>query len=287
MKTSLSHLPQIKQEQILQIVKIIKEVAAPEKVILFGSHATNTWVEHRYFENGTDYEYISDYDFLIVTKNSVLKEYDIIDKIVNRSRSLFKTPVNAIIHDVKYVNEGLEIGQYFFTDIINEGVLLSDNETIEFSSPRILSKEEMKSIAQMYYDIWFVDASDFIDGVLLYLDKKKFKKSVFLLHQAAEHFYNTVLLVFTGYKPKTHNLDKLRHYAKQLSQELFTIFPFPIDDSEEIHLFELLKRGYVDARYKNDYSITEEELKKLIDRIYQMQAVVQKICTEYIDTLNG
>jgi len=131
-----------------------------------------------------------------------------------------------------------------------------------------------------------IDASDFMDGVLLYLDKKKYKKSVFLLHQAAEHFYNTVLLVFTGYKPKTHNLDKLRHYAKQLSQELFSIFPFPIDDSEEIHLFDLLKKGYVDARYKNDYDITGEELKKLIDRIYLMQTVVQNICMEHIDSLN-
>ena len=48
MKTSLSHLPQTKQEQILQIVEIITEVAAPEKVILFGSYAKGKQVEHRY-----------------------------------------------------------------------------------------------------------------------------------------------------------------------------------------------------------------------------------------------
>ncbi len=48
MKTSLSHLPKIKQEQILQIAEIIKEVAAPEKIILYGSYATGNYVEHRY-----------------------------------------------------------------------------------------------------------------------------------------------------------------------------------------------------------------------------------------------
>ena len=60
MKTSLSYLPQVKQEQILQVVDIIKEVANPEKIILFGSYATGSWVEDRYFENGTLYEYVSD-----------------------------------------------------------------------------------------------------------------------------------------------------------------------------------------------------------------------------------
>lgn len=49
MKTSLSHLPQIKQEQILQIVEIIKEVAAPEKIILFGSYALGKYVDDNYF----------------------------------------------------------------------------------------------------------------------------------------------------------------------------------------------------------------------------------------------
>jgi predicted nucleotidyltransferase len=41
----------------------------PEKVILFGSHATGRWVEHRDTEGGITYEYISDYDILVITKS--------------------------------------------------------------------------------------------------------------------------------------------------------------------------------------------------------------------------
>ena len=74
MKTSLSYLPQIKQEQILQVVDIIKEIAMPEKIILFGSYAKGNHVEHRYTgRDGIVYEYISDYDFLVVTKNTLKK----------------------------------------------------------------------------------------------------------------------------------------------------------------------------------------------------------------------
>lgn len=287
MKTSLSYLPQTKQDQILQVVSIIREVANPEKIILFGSHATNTWVEDKYFENGTQYEYISDYDFLIITKNSPDKEFVLIDKIINRCENLFKTPLNVIIHDISYVNEGLEIGQYFFTDIIKEGVLLFDNCVYDFAKPRELSKSEKAEISKSYFNKWFVDAVDFMDAIILYQKKGKHRKAAFLLHQAAEHFYNTVLLVFTGYKPKTHNLDKLRHYAKQLSQDLFMIFPFPVKDDEEFHLFNLLKRGYIDARYKDDYLITEAELQTLINKVKEMETVVNRICTEKIESFNN
>lgn len=284
LKTSLSYLPQIKQDQILQVMAIIKEVANPAKIILFGSYATGSWVEDRYFENGTLYEYISDYDFLIITKDGTEKEFVVIDKIINRTENLFKNPVNVIMHDIKYVNEGLEIGQYFFTDIIKEGVILFDTNQDEFANPRELSNLEKANISRDYFNTWFVDAVDFMDAILLYQKKEKYRKAAFLLHQAAEHFYNCVLLVFTGYKPKTHNLDKLRHYAKQHSQQLFLIFPFPVQKNEEYHLFNLLKRGYIDARYKSDYIITSEEVQKLVEKINEMQGVVEKICLEKINS---
>lgn len=285
MKTSLSYLPQIKQGEILQVVEIIKNVINPEKIILFGSYAKSSWVEDQYYENGTHYEYLSDYDILIITKNSVEKEFLIIDKIINRTERLFKTPVNPILHDIGYVNEGLEIGQYFFTDIIKEGILLFDTALVEFAQPRELSKVEMAAISQRYFDTWFYDAADFMDGIMLYHKKNKFRKAAFFLHQAAEHFYNAVLLIFTGYKPKTHNLDKLRHYAKHLSPELFLIFPFPAKNVQEEHLFDLIKKGYIDARYKDDYIITEDELQQLISKVNEMEKVIERISKEKISSL--
>lgn len=288
MKTSLSYLPQTKQDQILQVVNIIKGVTNPEKIILFGSYATGNWVEDKYFENGTSYEYMSDFDFLIIIEDSTEKEYEILDKIINKSRNLFKTPVNAIIHDISYVNEGLEIGQYFFTDIIKEGILLYDDNSLVFSNPRELSSIEKKSIAQRYFDKWFQSASNFLNFSSSAFEELKandlpLNDAAFLLHQTCEKLYHTVLLVYYGYKPKTHNLDKLRQYSKQLSEELFAIFPFP-SNANEFHLFDLLKRGYIDARYKDDYVITLEEFDVLLSRINKMKDVVKKISMDRINS---
>lgn len=282
MKTSLSHLPDYKQQQILQITEIIRDVVAPEKIILFGSYATGTWVEDDYFENGTRYTYISDYDFLVVTKGNTEKEHVYTDKIVNRSRHLTKVAVNCIILDSNYVNEGLSFGQYFFTDIAKEGVLLYDSGKVQFVEPKELSCEEQKEIAQRYFDQWFESGSQFMDGAIFYHDRKQEKKSVFLLHQATENFYNTILLVFTGYKPKTHSLEKLRQYAKPFSKELMQVFPDNTDDQRVSHLFDLLKRGYIDARYKNEYTITGEELTSLLDKVHKMKEIVESICRRKI-----
>jgi predicted nucleotidyltransferase len=120
--TSLEHLPEHKQNQLREIAGIIVKAVDPEKVILFGSHATGRWVEHRYTEGGITYEYISDYDILVITKSGESrKDYEVQDVIENRC--VYKTPVTVITHDIDFVNRMLSERQYFFTDIEQEGIL--------------------------------------------------------------------------------------------------------------------------------------------------------------------
>lgn len=281
MPNALAHLPQFKQQQINDVANIIREVVQPEKIILFGSYATNTWVEDEYIEDGIRYSYNSDYDFLVVTKGRQEKDYILSDKIVNRARSITKIVVNPIILEIDYINEGLEIGQYFFTDIINDGIVLHDTGNTSFAEPRILSQQEQKVVSQNYFNVWFNRAADFLEIAEGCFQKNKLSLGAFQLHQATENFYNTVLLVCTGYKPKTHSLDKLRQYAKPWSKELFTLFPIE-ENPSDCHLFDLLRRGYIDARYKYDYTVTEEELHVLIKKIERMRVMVRALCVEKI-----
>ena len=283
MKSSLSHLPQIKQEQILQIVEIIKEVVNPEMIILFGSYAKGTYVEHKYrSKDGIKYEYISDYDFLVVTNNNQVKTYEQESLIMDRAEN-FEPPINLEIHEVNYINKGLELGEYFFVDIVKEGIILYDKGNVQFVAPRELTETEKKEKAQRYFDTWFPQANAFINSAAFNLGENELKIGAFVLHQAAESLYYTILLVFTDYKPKVHNLWKLRKKSKPYSEDLFSVFSAEMDKNEE-HLFDLLKRGYIDARYRNDYVITIEELTMLIDRVRKMQTVVEITCKKKINS---
>ncbi len=69
------------------------------------------------------------------------------------------------------------------------------------------------------------------------------------------------------YSPDTNPRQKLRNYAKHISPELYTIFRTPILDEREYHLFDLLKRGYIDAHYKPDYR--KETQGRVFERFYR------------------
>jgi HEPN domain-containing protein/predicted nucleotidyltransferase len=281
MKTSLSHLPENKQYEIRRIVDTILEVVKPEKIILFGSYAKGTYVEDRYqTKDGTINEYISDYDFLVVTKDNSDKTSTQESMILDRV-DRYEPPVNLEIHEIDYINEGLGWGQYFFMDIVSEGILLHDTKAVEFVKPRVLTPAEEKQKALDYFELWFPRSIEFTKGAKFYLSENAIKVGVFNLHQATESLYYSILLVFTGYKPKTHNLWKLRKKTKAYSEELFSVFRAETDKKEE-NLFDLLKRGYIDARYRADYIITKDELAVLIDRIENMIPIVKDICSEKI-----
>lgn len=278
MKSSITHLPEKKQAEIQMINKIIQDVVHPEMIILFGSYAKGTYVEHRYkAKDGTDYEYISDYDFLVVTSDNQEKASTQENHILTLTENI-DPPVNLEIHGIDYINKGLELGEYFFSDIVKEGVVLFDRQTVAFAEPQILTASEKKEKAQRYYNTWFPQGSTFLKGARFFKGEGDLKIAAFQLHQAAESLYYAVLLVFTDYKPKVHNLWRLRKKAKPYSEKLFQVFKSETNEQDK-HLFELLKKGYIDARYRADYSITLSELEELTKRVDEMCKIVEEACT--------
>src|SRR5262249_30684940 len=132
---------------------------------------------------------------------------------------------------------------------------------------------------------WFESASGFIVGCDLYAGRGLYNHAVFQLHQAAERLYVTASLVFTGYKRKSHDLNKLDEEAAPLHPELRGVLPRATPEDE--HLFDLLRRAYIDARYDKSYRITAEELAALGERVRAFATVVERVCGEKIASLRA
>lgn len=286
----LSHLPEHKQNELAEIVKVICEVAHPAKIILFGSHTSDKWVEDEYEERGATYSYISDYDILVVIPDGDKdKEHDIASKIENRTLK-YKNDVSPIVHSFNYVNKGLEMGQYFFRDIIKEGIVLFDSGEFIFSDSKPLSRNEEKEVAIRGYEKWVNSGIRFLDHTKVMLENALLKRFplnevIFNLNQSTEKFYGGLLLVYTGYKPKTHKLKVYRKYSKHIDEELNQLFKFPTGDSEEYRLFDILNKAYLDARYQDDYYIDPQDLKKLIIKVEKLEAIVINLCQQRINSL--
>lgn len=285
MKKSLSHLPKHKREELKEIVSIITSKVDVEMVILFGSYARGNWVEDTYTEGHITYEYKSDYDILVLVKEKAdanrLNLWRHVEAVVHNTRTI-KTWMTMIVHHVNEVNRELLVGQYFFTDIKKEGVLLFDSKRFKLAKARKLTAEERKQTAQQDFNYWFRSARDFWAAFEFSFKRRSYRNAAFQLHQATERFYITTLLVFTHYKPKEHDISKLGKQVNNLEPRFFPVFPR--STPEEERLFDLLKKAYIDARYKREYKITKKELEYLALRVKRLQKLTKEICKEKIES---
>jgi len=284
MKTELpDNLPEHKKGELMALKHaLIPRFAEIEMVILFGSYARGKWVEDVYTEKGTTYEYKSDYDLLIIlSKNGHANSDTLTQSISARLNELkLKTPVHPIYHGIEFVNHELREGSYFFGDIKKEGVQLFTTNRYQLENKRDMSPTETQAKAQKDFDKWFNSADDFFRIAKSELGIGKYSIAAFQLHQAAERYYGAIQLVFTGYKPKTHNLEDLGNLAKTCDMEFSKVFPQASPD--EIRRFDLLKRAYVDARYSDDYVITKEDLVYLSERVQVLRKMTEEICNKKI-----
>jgi len=285
MKKSLSCLPRHKRDELGLAVSIIRDAAKVEKIILFGSYARGDWVEDEYVEDHVTYQYMSDFDLLVIAEKPGTAHSDqlwnMVEDRISRDRRI-KTPVSLIVHDINEVNKKLSRGQYFFTDAVTEGVLLYDSKKHKLARKKKLSPKERRRNAEEALKEWCKTANDFYNQFEHARKKRRNKVAAFELHQTTERLYAAILLVFTNYKPKTHDLEKLGKRAVACDIQFKKVFPKKTD--WERKCFSLLRRAYVEARYNKAYKITKKELDYLADRVNRLRRLTKRICKAKIES---
>ncbi len=284
MKKSLAHLPKQKRDELQRVREIIlDECPTVLMIILFGSHARGDWVEDRHFEEGILHEYMSDFDILVIVRsNRIVNSKDTWRRAETRARRLVRTWTNLIVESIETVNNALARGHYFFSDIKKEGVLLYDTGEFKLARQRKLDPRERRGNARAHFEQWFTSAKEFYLGFEFYLEKHMLKRAAFLLHQATEALFDAILLVFTNYRPRSHDLEKLSHMVGGYDPALLTVFPQATAKQKEN--FDLLQRAYVEARYNPGYKITKEQLDYLAQRVQKLQDLTEKICEAKIES---
>ncbi len=289
MRTDLDHLPASKQRELERVVRVLfeefeaalKSATQPWKkqgrilkLVLYGSYARGDWVEDPV--GG----YVSDYDILVVVNDERLT--DVVDYWSAAEDRLMReitiagtlsAPVSFIVHSLTDVNQQLEKGRPFFVDIVRQGIGLYEAEGFAFAAPRELPEEEARAEADVYFQKWFPAACEFLGTAKYAAEKGWNNRAAFLLHQATEQAYHCALLVLTLYSPKSHKLNFLRSQAEQI--ELSLIAAWPRQTKFERRCFELLREAYVNARYSPQFSITDEQLSWLSQRVERLQELVR------------
>ena len=298
MKSDLDHLPERQQAELSRVRTILLdefEAAIRKgaggtsdwrkggqvlKIILFGSYARSDWVDEP--ENG----YLSDFDLLVVVSHPKLTDiadyWWVAENKILRDPSIGRT-VNIIVHTLAEVNQGLSRGEYFWTDIHRDGVILYEMPGHPLAKPLPPSDRDAYQMAQAYFDDWMPKVGEALAGAEFYAGRNNMKDAAFLLHQAVERCYACFLLVQTLYFPRSHNIKFLRSLAEDEAKSLTNAWPR--EARIDRRRFETLKRAYVEARYSDQFDISTEDIVALTKSAQALMGLVLDACTARLDKL--
>ena len=150
MKKSIKRLPKCTQEELTVLLDLVcKSIGNCQMVILFGSYARGNYVLwDTNIEFGVHTSYQSDYDILLVVTGQTKYVERKLNRITNKYHDLFADRRHAfpqfVVEHINTVNRNLEISQYFFTDIVKEGIMLYNSGKCELAKPRKLSFREIR-----------------------------------------------------------------------------------------------------------------------------------------------
>ena len=302
MRTGLDHLPEAKQRELAHVRQTLldefavatsratqpwKKNGKIQKIVLFGSYARDDWVDEP--ENG----YQSDYDILVIVSHKDLTDvaeywYVAEDKI-ERGAAVAR-PANIIVHTLEEVNQGLTRGEYFWVDIVRDGIALYELPGAEFATPKPLTAADAYEMASVYLADWLPS----VDRALATASTQAAqggndlgwrKDAAFTLHQAAERAYTCFLLVRTHYVPRSHNLKFLRSLAEEKEPRL--IAAWPRATKLDRRRFELAKRAYVEARYSASYEIGVDDLAAITAAVRSLRDTVEMVSREWLAGQRG
>ncbi|MBC8481358.1 MAG: HEPN domain-containing protein [Planctomycetes bacterium] len=283
----MEHLPQLKQNELKLICDtILASYSSAHMIILFGSYARGDWKDglHEQGRGKLTIHKKSDYDILVLTQTEYsARNLAFWDEVKEKLAACNLTALVRIIpRDIRFVNLKLTMGQYFFTEICEQGIILYNPGQFELDHKKNLDPAEEKQIAQDTLDEVFEGAKDFYTTFEFNIKRGKYKLAAFELHQATEFASKAVLLIFGGECPQEHHLDILGDLAADYCPELKGILPRGTDEEKE--LFELLDYAYIGARYDREYKITKQQLEQLSPCVKELHKVTEKICKEKIES---
>ncbi|MBO9695917.1 MAG: HEPN domain-containing protein [Sphingopyxis sp.] len=297
MKMEIDHLPARQQGELERIKTVLMEEFARSieratkdgkrngkilKIILFGSYARSDWVDEP--ENG----YQSDFDLLVIVSHEDLTDvadhwYIAEDKILH-DPSIGRT-LNIIVHTLSEVNRALSRGEYFWVDILRDGILLYDLPNHALAAPKPLTAADAYEMAAGYFSTHLKKVDSALKIARFALDEDEKNDAAFLLHQAVERAYACYLLTNTFYFPRSHNIKFLRSLAEDREPRL--VEAWPRDSKLDRRRFELLKRAYVEARYSPNYEISADDLEALAASATDLRNIVERLCRERLDQLRS
>lgn len=255
------------------IVDLIGELVEVDRIYLLGGSLFRRRTESLFNQLAPSLQYVADcYCLILLPDTNTTRLVQLQDQIEQHCTKIL--PMIAIVLSTKQFDSWLQDGHAFALRVHTcaplllqkdngyQGVLGTIDEVAEQRRLAMAHKEGLKR----------VDA--FLAGAELFCLRKENRMAAFMLHQAAEQALSTLLKTATGYYCCTHNIERLLRYTGMVTHRVNEIFPK--NNEPEKRLVSLLQKAYIDSRYREDYAISEADLRDLLGRVSDLRKILME-----------
>ena len=264
------------------------DLADPEMIMLFGAHARGALNGHASNPTHGNGLYRPDYELLVILEQCKLaRRLELWQTIMQRFRadpqSSNGVELSFLTKSRSEVNHQLRLGSSFFSDIKRHGIVLHRAEDFQLARCRSIDPLQRQIAARRALRWWCRSASDSLFAFELFVDRRRYRRAAFELHQAAEFLYTGIVTVFTGHQSRSHNLRRLDRRVSNLDPAFFGLLG-PATGNGDGRLFGLLNAAYVKGRYSGAFRVTRRQLDELATRVRRLQKATKRICQERIQS---
>ncbi len=252
------------------VIKAILSKINPAAIICFGHNSFATDIDNCFTTESVCRQH---YDILIITSDTKLKSTEVIDTI----RKFFPDDLTThiLVHSESAVRAALLEHHPFFTIVLKEGTILykASESHFEIPSNKPLLDEFKKARKLREWERLFELSDRFLATASDAIGNEYFDIGVFLLHQTIEHLCIASAKAHVGYKLTTHNLSRLIAFVSCYISEVRDVFPNNTKDEKE--LFDFLRKGYSDVRYKEFYRVPPSIAFSLLERVSEFRDIIE------------
>jgi HEPN domain-containing protein len=242
-------LSDLQHKELQEIAKALIGQYKIEKIICFAALNSSTSQDSVFAP--AKIVSASNYYLLVMTTDVTRMEHamqDYIGKLFPGTMVIahgLETVMNAIDKHDRFFWDACRYGSLIYTA---DGLKMSlDFEEAKFEKAVVRDKEAFGQIHNL--------ATGFMECGFDCYEKGFYNNVAFVLHQAVEQGCRALIRLFTGYRSDIHNLERLLAFCSCFSKEPAALFRRQFE--EEKKLFRLLVASYTEARYRDNYQLTD------------------------------
>jgi len=214
-------------------------------------------------------------DLIIVTDQYKYKAFDEIYTLLDFAVLGHKN-INCTVYAYGAMNNFLLKGHLYFSAVCTPENCLYQSIP-SFSLPQLNQSKchELINQSSAMFNQNIHKAMTFFNGARQFANESESAISAFMLQQACELTYRSLLLSLRGKDIKCHDLVVLRKHVSHFAPAI--VGAFNEDEATELNMLTSIQEAYINSRYNHAYKITMEHLTRSISAANNLIQSVQEI----------